>query len=59
MREQIIQKHPETLLLFLPDLYLAGFRGKQLDRLERIINRYLPVYLIYTLAVIFIFPLIF
>ena len=48
-----------NLLLVLPDLYLAGFRGKSLDRMERIINRYLPVYFIYSIVVIFIFPLVF
>jgi len=48
-----------NLLLVLPDLYLAGFRGKPLDRVEKIINRYLPVYFIYSIVVIFIFPLIF
>ena len=48
-----------NLLLVLPGLYLAGFRGKGLDRVEMIINRYLPVYFIYSVVVIFIFPLIF
>ena len=48
-----------NLLLVLPDLYLGGFRGKPLDRMERNINRYLPVYFIYSIVVIFIFPLIF
>ena len=48
-----------NLLIVLPDLYLAGFRGKPLDRMERIINRYMPVYFIYSSVVIFIFPLIF
>jgi hypothetical protein len=48
-----------NLLLVLPDLFQAGFIGKPLDRVERIINRYLPVYFIYSIAVIFIFPLIF
>ena len=48
-----------NLLLALPDLYLAGFRGRSLDRLERNINRYLPVYFIYSIVVIFIFPWIF
>lgn len=48
-----------NLLLVLPDLYLAGFRGNPLDRVERIISSYLPVYLIYSIVVIFIFPLIF
>ncbi len=48
-----------NLLLVLPDLYLAGFRRKPLDRVERIINLYLPVYFIYSIVVIFIFPVIF
>lgn len=48
-----------NLLLVLPDLFLAGFMGKQLDRAERIIARYLPVYFIYSIVVVFIFPLIF
>jgi hypothetical protein len=48
-----------NLLLVLPDLYLAGFKGKPLENMERIINRYLPVYFIYSIVVIFIFPLIF
>ena len=48
-----------NLLLVLPGLYLAGFRRKGLDRVEMIINRYLPVYFIYSIVVIFIFPLIF
>lgn len=48
-----------NLLLVLPDLYFAGFRGKPLNRMERIINRYLPVYFLYSIVVIFIFPLIF
>ncbi len=48
-----------NLLLVLPDLFIAGFRGKPLDRVEKTINRYLPVYFIYSIVVIFIFPLIF
>jgi hypothetical protein len=48
-----------NLLLLLPDLFLAGFRGKPLDRMERIITLYLPVYFIYSIVVIFIFPMVF
>jgi len=48
-----------NLLLILPDLFLIGFKGKSLDRLERIICSYLPVYFIYCLVVIFVFPFIF
>lgn len=48
-----------NLLLVLPGLYMAGFRGKALDRKEKIINGYLPVYFFYSIVVIFIFPLLF
>jgi hypothetical protein len=48
-----------NLLLILPDLFLAGFKGKTTDRAEKIITAWLPVYLLYTVVVIFIFPLIF
>jgi len=48
-----------NLLLVLPDLFFAGFSGKRLDRMVRIINWYLPVYFIYSIVVIFIFPLVF
>jgi hypothetical protein len=48
-----------NLLLVLPDLFLAGFMKKPIDRMERIINLYLPVYFIYSIVVIFIFPVIF
>lgn len=48
-----------NLLLVLPGLFNAGFRGKQAGPVERIINRYLPVYFIYSIVVIFLFPLIF
>ena len=48
-----------NLLLILPDLFLAGFKGKSLDRLEKIIYSYLPVYFLYCVVVIFVFPFIF
>jgi len=48
-----------NLLLILPYLYSAGFREKPVGRVERIIARYLPVYFLYTVVVIFIFPWIF
>jgi len=48
-----------NLLLILPYLFLAGFKGKSLDRVEKIIYSYLPVYLLYTVVVIFVFPFIF
>ena len=48
-----------NLLIVIPDLFLASFKGKPLNRMEKRITRYLPVYLIYSVVVIFIFPLIF
>ncbi len=48
-----------NLLLILPDLFLAGFKGKSLDRVEKIICSYLPVYFLYCVVVIFVFPFIF
>lgn len=48
-----------NLLLILPGLFLAGFKGKSLDGVEKIIYGYLPVYFLYSLVVIFVFPFIF
>lgn len=48
-----------NLLLVLPDLFLAGFKGKSLDWTEKIIYRYFPVYFLYSVVVIFVFPVIF
>lgn len=48
-----------NLLLILPGLFLAGFRGKSYDRVEKIIYGYLPVYFFYSIVVIFIFPFVF
>jgi hypothetical protein len=48
-----------NLLLILPDLFLAGFKGKSLDRVKKIICNYLPVYFLYCVVVIFVFPFIF
>lgn len=48
-----------NLLLILPDLFLASFKGKSPDRVEKIICSYLPVYFLYCVVVIFAFPFIF
>jgi hypothetical protein len=47
------------LLLILPGLFLAGFKEKSLERVEKVLYGYLPVYFIYCLVVIFVFPFIF
>lgn len=48
-----------NILLILPDLFLAGFLGKSIHQVEKIISSYLPVYFIYCIVVIFLFPFIF
>jgi hypothetical protein len=48
-----------NLLLILPGLFLAGFRGKPLSRVEHVIRMYLPVYFVYCAVVIFVFPFVF
>jgi hypothetical protein len=48
-----------NLLLILPDLFLAGFKGRSVDRVGKIICSYLPVYFLYCVVVIFVFPFIF
>ncbi|MCX6268857.1 MAG: hypothetical protein NTW16_16145 [Bacteroidetes bacterium] len=48
-----------NLALILPVLFLSGFKGKPIDRVERLIYRYLPVYLLYCIVVIFVFPFIY
>jgi len=48
-----------NLILILPDLFLAGFKGKSLERVEKTICRYMPVYFLYCVIVIFVFPFIF
>lgn len=48
-----------NLLLILPGLFLTGFKGKSPDRVEKIICGYLPVYFMYSVVVIFVFPFIF
>lgn len=48
-----------NLLLILPALFMAAFKEKSTDRVEKIISCYLPVYFLYSVVVIFVFPFIF
>jgi hypothetical protein len=48
-----------NLILILPGLFRTGFRRESHDHVERIIYRYLPVYFLYSIIIIFFFPLIF
>jgi hypothetical protein len=48
-----------NLILILPGLFRAGFRGESHEKVEKIIYRYLPVYFLYSFITIFIFPFIF
>ncbi len=47
------------LLLVLPALWKARFAGSSLDPVENAVVRYLPVYFVYTLFVIFVMPFLF
>jgi hypothetical protein len=48
-----------NLVLIIPGLFFAGFRRKSVEIAENIIYLYLPVYLIYCVIVIFVFPFLF
>ncbi|RPI16378.1 MAG: DUF4153 domain-containing protein [Ignavibacteriae bacterium] len=48
-----------NLILISKNLYLSYFKNKQIDSVERTTASYLPVYLVWTLVVIFILPFIF
>jgi hypothetical protein len=48
-----------NLVLILPGLFRAGFRGESHENVEKIIYRYLPVYFLYSIIIIFFFPFIF
>lgn len=47
------------LLLLMIDLYKVNFKNKALNSTERTIAVYLPVYALWTLVVVVVFPLIF
>lgn len=47
------------LILVLPGLFKAGFQNRSSERVERLILGYLPVYFLYSIVVIFLFPFIF
>ncbi|MBN2016906.1 MAG: DUF4173 domain-containing protein [Candidatus Cloacimonetes bacterium] len=48
-----------NLVLILIDLIKVNFKGRKISKVEIIIARYLPVYMIWTVIVVFGFPLIF
>jgi hypothetical protein len=48
-----------NLFFIMIDLFKINFRKSEIERVELTISKYLPVYLIWTLIVIFGFPLIF
>jgi hypothetical protein len=48
-----------NLLLIMADLYKINFGKSDAGRIERTIAGYLPVYLFYTLMVVFAFPVLF
>ena len=48
-----------NLILIMVDLYKINFRKADLEKVEFTISKYLPVYMIWTIIVVFLFPLIF
>jgi len=48
-----------NLILIIIDLYKVNFRKASIREVELTIAKYLPVYLIWILFVVFVFPLIF
>jgi hypothetical protein len=48
-----------NLIMITIDLFKINFRKAQLDKVELTISKYLPVYIIWTIIVVFLFPLIF
>ena len=48
-----------NLLLIMIDLYKVNFKNKEINQVELTIAKYLPVYAIWTVFVVFILPWIF
>lgn len=48
-----------NLVLIMLDLYKVNFRGKEIQRVEITIAKYLPIYTAWTIFVVFILPFIF
>ncbi len=48
-----------NLVLILVDLFKVNFRNKSIKKVEQTITSYLPFYAIWTILVVFLFPLIF
>ncbi|MCX6239801.1 MAG: DUF4153 domain-containing protein [Bacteroidia bacterium] len=48
-----------NLVLIMIDLYKVNFRKSEIESVENTISKYLPVYMIWTLIVVFGFPILF
>ena len=48
-----------NLVLIMIDLYQVNFKKVDIKSVENTISKYLPVYMLWTLIVVFCFPLIF
>jgi hypothetical protein len=48
-----------NLLLIMIDLYRVNFRNESIEKVELTISRYLPVYMAWTVIVVFAFPAVF
>jgi hypothetical protein len=48
-----------NLLLIMIELFKINFKNTEIEKLEYVISKYLPVYAFWTVFVVFILPLIF
>jgi hypothetical protein len=48
-----------NLILIMIDLFKINFKKSELEKVEMTISKYLPIYILWTLIVVFGFPLIF
>ena len=48
-----------NLILIMIDLFKINFKKSELKKVEMSISKYLPVYILWTLIIVFVFPLIF
>jgi Fe2+ transport system protein FeoA len=48
-----------NLILITIDLFRVAFRNASLERVNVTTAKYLPVYMVWTIVVVFVFPLVF
>jgi hypothetical protein len=48
-----------NLVMITIDLFKINFRKSELEKVELTISKYLPVYVVWVLLVVFVFPIVF